>query len=215
MSLSTASRRALQRLLPLRTSTSVASTYSFPLQNVFSSSTTNTDRDEQRRNFQTPPPSPAGDVIVAPVPTLKVAHAMPVGMSEMSNEMLVTIAAMGHHEAHCEVLKRHVMSVDDVEYEKASNVYEEIAAKNRGAVNLAVYPYFIGIGAAMLGAFGSLPMVFDLNMAVWFNEFYVTTDIPEQKDLETMLEVGSWTWNWMEPPLGTFSFSLLCLQFAR
>ena len=30
-----------------------------------------------------------------------------------------------------------------------------------------------------------------------------------------MLEVGSWTWNWMEPPLGTISFFLLCLQYAR
>ena len=30
-----------------------------------------------------------------------------------------------------------------------------------------------------------------------------------------MLEVGIWTWNWMEPPLGTISFFLLCIQFAR
>lgn len=27
--------------------------------------------------------------------------------------------------------------------------------------------------------------------------------------------VGSWAWNWMEPPLGQISFFLLCLQFAR
>jgi hypothetical protein len=26
---------------------------------------------------------------------------------------------------------------------------------------------------------------------------------------------GSWTWSWMEPPLGHISFFLLCLQFAR
>lgn len=44
---------------------------------------------------------------------------------------------------------------------------------------------------------------------------YVTTDIPEPKDLETVLECGSWTWNWMEPPLGQISFALLCLQFGR
>ena len=30
----------------------------------------------------------------------------------------------------------------------------------------------------------------------------MTTDIPEPRDLETWLEVGSWTWGWMEPPLG-------------
>merc|ERR1712137_1509333 len=51
--------------------------------------------------------------------------------------------------------------------------------------------------------------------ALWFNEVMVTTDVPEDKDLETVCEVGSWTWNWMEPPLGQISFFLLCLQFAR
>jgi len=29
------------------------------------------------------------------------------------------------------------------------------------------------------------------------------------------LEVGSFAWNWMEPPLGTISFFLLCMQYAR
>ncbi len=43
----------------------------------------------------------------------------------------------------------------------------------------------------------------------------VKIDVPEEKDLETPLEVGSFAWNWMEPPLGTISFSLLCMQFAR
>ena len=108
------------------------------------------------------------------------------------------------------------MSVDEIEYEEASSKFEEIAQANRAAISkLAVYPYFIGIGVGMVAAFGSLPMVFDLNTAVWFNEGYVTTDVPEPRDLETMLEVGSWTWNWMEPPLGALSFSLLCLQYAR
>jgi hypothetical protein len=40
-------------------------------------------------------------------------------------------------------------------------------------------------------------------------------DVPEAKDLETPLEVGSFAWNWMEPPLGTASFVLLCMQYAR
>ena len=30
-----------------------------------------------------------------------------------------------------------------------------------------------------------------------------------------VLVVGSWAWNWMEPPLGQISFFLLCLGFAR
>ena len=40
-------------------------------------------------------------------------------------------------------------------------------------------------------------------------------DVPDAKDLETPLEVGSWAWNWMEPPLGQISFFLLCMQYAR
>jgi len=159
-----------------------------------------------RRLFQTAAPDCAK-------PSVDVANSMPVGMSEMNNETLVTIAALGNHNARCEILIRHIMSVDGRDYDSATSKFEEIEDSNRAG--MAVYPYFVGIGAGMLAAFGSLPLVFDLNTAVWFNEFYVTTDIPEQRDLETMLEVGSWTWNWMEPPLGALSFSLLCLQYAR
>jgi hypothetical protein len=148
-------------------------------------------------------------------PTIDVAKLMPVGMTQMKNETLVTIAALGDHEAGCEVLRRHIMAKDEVDYDEACKIFDKIAKENRGAINIAVYPYFIGISAGMIGAFGALPLVFDLNTALWFNQDYVTTDIPEPRDLETMLEVGSWTWNWMEPLLGTFSFALLCLQFAR
>ena len=35
---------------------------------------------------------------------------------------------------------------------------------------------------------------------------YVTSDVPDAKDLETFLEVGGWAWNWMEPPLGNKKF---------
>ena len=39
-------------------------------------------------------------------------------------------------------------------------------------------------------------------------------DLPEPSDLDTVLETGAWAWNWMEPPLGTLSFTLLCLQWG-
>lgn len=32
-------------------------------------------------------------------------------------------------------------------------------------------------------------MIFDINTVVWFNEAFVTSDVPEPKDLETPLEV--------------------------
>merc|ERR1712150_386706 len=65
------------------------------------------------------------------------------------------------------------------------------------------------------GALICIPMVFDYSTVFWFNEGFVTAGVPEPKDLETWLEVGSWSWNWMEPVLGQVSFFLLCLQFSR
>ena len=38
--------------------------------------------------------------------------------------------------------------------------------------------------------FASIPMIFELQTALWFNEHYVTTDVPEDRDLETPLESG-------------------------
>ena len=76
-------------------------------------------------------------------------------------------------------------------------------------------PYYIGLSSAVVGGGLAFPMVFSYDLAKWFNHYYVTTDVPEESDLETMLEVGSWTWNWMEPPLGTISFILLTAQFGR
>jgi hypothetical protein len=52
----------------------------------------------------------------------------------------------------------------------------------------------------------SIPMIFHLDTVLWFNDYYVTSDVPEAKDLETPLEVGSWAWNWMEPPLGILKY---------
>lgn len=203
MSLNTASQRAFSMLRRMRPTKAVATTsVSAPNHYTFDN-----NQNDRKRWLQTSGP---------PKPTVDIAKMMPVGMAEMNNETLVTIAALGNHEARAEVLVRHIMSVDDIEYDDAFSKFEEIAQANRDATSkLAVYPYFMGIGVGMVAAFGSLPMVFDLNTALWFNADYVTTDVPEPRDLETILEVGSWTWNWMEPPLGALSFTLLCLQYAR
>ena len=148
-------------------------------------------------------------------PTIEMAKSMATDYQSMDNQSLITIAHMNNHDACAEVLKRHIMAVDAVTYDDACKQFEEIAAKNREGMWLAAIPYQIGVATAVSAGLLSIPMVFDLNTAVWFNEHYVTTDVPEPRDLETALEVGSWTWNWMEPPLGQISFFLLCLQFSR
>ena len=67
------------------------------------------------------------------------------------------------------------------------------------------------MGAGLLGTL-SFPLVFHLDTCLWFNEWCVTADIAEDRDLETVLEVGKWSWQWMEPVLGQLSFALLCCQ---
>ena len=114
-----------------------------------------------------------------------------------------------------ERLAREVMIVDSLSHEDALEVVRGMARKNAEGLAMSLLPYHLGIGAAYVTAWVSIPAVFSLQFAKAFNEVAVTTDVPPASDLDTMLEVGIWTWNWMEPPLGTISFVLLCLQFAR
>lgn len=140
---------------------------------------------------------------------------MPVAVCELSNETLIILAEQGCHDACCERLVRNIMHVDDVEWASAKETLHEIGAENRKVVWLVTLPYKVGISTAVVTGVGCVPMVFSPTVAKWFNEYYVTTDVPEAKDIQTILEVGSWTWNWMEPPLGTASFVLLAFQFIR
>ena len=76
-------------------------------------------------------------------------------------------------------------------------------------------PYHASIYTALIAGWASLPLVFHYGSASLFNDFFVTADPPDVGEADTWLEVGSWSWGWMEPPLGTISFFLLCVQFAR
>lgn len=130
-------------------------------------------------------------------PTMLDVKTMPVSMAEMENESLVSLAAMKNHEARIEVLKRHIMNVDRVSYETASKTFEEIQKCNHEGMWLPVTPYLFGMTVATVGGLASLPLCFYFPIVENFNEQFVTFDVPEAKDLETPLEVGSWAWNWM------------------
>lgn len=146
---------------------------------------------------------------------LATTAALPHSLEDMENNTLLTLAALENHDARIEVLKRHIMSVDHCSHAEATKTFQKIAKKNREGMALAALPYQLGIAAGVMAAIGSIPLVFNLHTTLWFNEYFVTTEVPGSEDLETALEVGSWAWNWMEPPLGTLSFALLCLQFSR
>jgi len=148
-------------------------------------------------------------------PTIDDAKNMPREFSEMSNDTLMQLGALGEHDATKERLRREIMAVDGLEWDGAGAKLYEIEKKNKEGMFLATLPYKIGVSVAMITGLGALPMVFDLNACLWFNKEFVTMDIPPPEDLETWLEVGAWSWNWMEPVLGTASFTLLGFQFAR
>lgn len=148
-------------------------------------------------------------------PTLEVARDMGKTMSEMENEPLVVIAEIGNHRARTEVLRRHIMATDFIDYNEACKMEEKIAVENRQGASMFLLSYKCGIAVAMVLGIGAFPMVFHEGVAMAFNTDMVTMDIPPPDELDTMLETGIWTWNWMEPMLGTASFALLCLQFAR
>jgi hypothetical protein len=149
------------------------------------------------------------------VVTIEEAKTMSRSYRTFPNDVLLTAAIMGDQEAREERLIREIMAVDGVSWHDAQPRFDEIEAANRRGLFMSTLPYKMGVFTALLFGFGSIPMIFELNTALWFNEAYVTTDVPEARDLETPLEVGSWTWNWMEPPLGQMSFFILCLQYAR
>jgi len=139
----------------------------------------------------------------------------PQTYADYSHDALLMLSVAGDDDAVVERMVRDIMLVDGVSHADANVKMAEIEAAATKGLWLTRFPYRVGIASALIAGFGSIPMCFDLHTTLWFNEGYVTTDVPEAKDLETWLEVGSWSWNWMEPPLGQASFFLLCLQYSR
>ena len=121
------------------------------------------------------------------VPTKMVARDMGMSFSEMENEPLQIIAEMGNHAARYEVLQRHIMAVDDVEYDVAGVRMQEIEARCKEGLFLYALPYRIGIAVSVFAGLGAIPMVFDFNVASIFNEACVTMEVPPPDELDTRL----------------------------
>lgn len=123
-------------------------------------------------------------------PTMEIAKSMPISFKSMDNISLLTLSALKVEQARAEMLRRHIMTVDNVPYAEACRKFEEIAAENRKGMLVHTIPYKLGITAAIGGGVFSIPLCFHLPTVHWFNERFVTTDVPEPQDLETWLEVG-------------------------
>lgn len=149
------------------------------------------------------------------VPTLEEARKLPRAMCELDNVTLFILAEQGCNEACYERLIREIMAVDGVEWFEAAKTAKKMQEVNRAVLSWTTLPYKIGISVGVVSAFGCYPMIFHVGCAKWFNRNFVTMEVPVKEDIETWLEVGAWTWNWMEPVLGTVSFTLLALQLVR
>jgi len=148
-------------------------------------------------------------------PTLAYAKSMPFTFSMMRHEQIVQLSAEGLHEARCEALIRNIMATDNIEYDDAVKIMSKIIKSNREHMLVHHLPYVFGFVFSIGIGIISIPLVFDHGFTRWFNDRYVTMDVPDVGEVETALEVGSWSWSWMEPVIGTLSFLLLTFQFAR
>lgn len=148
-------------------------------------------------------------------PSLAYVKSMPTSFSSMRHEQVLQLSAEGIPEARAELLIRNIMAVDLIDYDEAETVLKKIAETNRKNVFLHHLPHKVGLFGSLFAGFASIPLVFHLGTVQTFNDLYVTTDVPPPEDLETWLEVGSWSWAWMEPMIGQASFLLLTMQFAR
>lgn len=159
-----------------------------------------------RRDFSSTPNKPA---------VAEPGTAVPKHYCEYSNETLFLLAQKDNHGAARERLVREVMRVDGLDWPSASRKVSEIEKENERSLGLATLPYKGVIGFSLITGFGCIPMVFHVKVAKWFNLNYVTTDVPEPDDLQTPWEIGMWTWQWMEPAMGTAMFTLLAMQLMR
>ncbi|CAE8672681.1 unnamed protein product [Polarella glacialis] len=110
---------------------------------------------------------------------------------------------------------REVMAVNNCLWDDAQPLVDEIKTTALSGADVYELPYYTSLVFAFFGGVVCMPLIFHLPTVEWFNARFVTSDVPQDKDLETCFEVGSWSWGWMEPVIGTLSFVLLIAQFSR
>lgn len=153
-------------------------------------------------------------------PTVETARMQPTHICEMGHNVLAQLALQGNHHAHRERMIREIMSVDNVSWEEAHKVLEAMDEYKEKYYWPTTMPYRIGICIAFCFATASCLLVFHPPLALWYGEEIAGFSLKDDCDKDsidemTINKVGMWTWQWMEPMIGTASFMLLCAQFMR
>lgn len=108
-------------------------------------------------------------------------QVLPRAYCEMSNETLLIYAARNNAEAVREVMAREIMVVDQVSWYEAQAKLKEMDAANKKGMFIGFLPYKLGILASVAGGLASIPLTYHLPTILWFNEHYVTADVPMPK----------------------------------
>ena len=113
------------------------------------------------------------------------------------------------------LLPRAYQGRDNIEYDAARERMKEVFRTNYQASAMYELPPFVGLVVSGVAAVVCVPLVFDLETASWFAEQACVDPDEGPGAAPSVATVGSWTWAWMEPMIGTASFSILCLQLFR
>lgn len=151
-------------------------------------------------------------------PSLTTAIMQPAHVSELGHCSLAELAMDGNHSAQRERLLREIMCVENCSWEEAHDKLEELDVHKEKFYWFETMPYRIGMAVALGGALGATLLVFWRPLAYFYGTEIAGEELPEGvKDIGdlTTNQVGTWTWSWMEPMIGTASFVLLCCQFMR
>ena len=106
---------------------------------------------------------------------------LPRAYCEMSNETLLIYAARNNTNAVREVLTREIMAVDNVSWHGAQARLNEMDEANRKGMFVGFLPYKMGLLASVAAGIASIPLTYYLPTIMWFNEHYVTADVPPAK----------------------------------
>lgn len=151
-------------------------------------------------------------------PTLDMVANQVNHVSQLENDTLVLLAIRGDGFARRERLLREIMQVDACSWDDAHEKLIEMDNFCEERYWIHTFPYRLGISAAILCTVGSVLLVFNKTAAHLYGVNVAGEKLPDDvEDISDMTynQVGTWTWSWMEPMIGTASFVLLCLQFGR
>jgi len=136
-------------------------------------------------------------------------------LGKLPSEDLYTLCQAPIWNAHKEQMIREIMKKDSTNEINAKLRCREMFEQVRYLRKIQQTPFIMGLGAWLGAAYWAVPNTFGLHTTLNFNENYVTTQVPQPEDLETVFEVGTWSWAWMEPMTGTFTFVICCLQMSK